>query len=202
MTTANDYINSGILEQYVLGNTDPGISREVELMASTHPDIRRELDAISEALEAYAMENAIDPDPILKPFLVATIDYTNRLNNGEAVTIPPILNENSTIEDYAPWFKRTDMVSSDSEDLYAKIIGYTPEAITAIVWIKDYAPQEVHDHEFERFLILEGTCEIIVGDEVNKLVPGDYFAIPLHKTHMVKVTSSIPCKVILQRLAA
>lgn len=202
MTTGNEYINSGILEQYVLGNTDPTQSREVEFMASTNPDIRRELDAISEALESYAMENAIDPDPILKPFLLATIDYTNRLNNGEPVTFPPVLNENSTVEDYAPWLKRTDMVSSESEDLYARIIGYTPEATTAIVWIKDYAPQEVHDHEFERFLIVEGTCEIIVGDDVNELAAGDYFAIPLHKTHMIKVTSAVPCKVILQRLAA
>jgi quercetin dioxygenase-like cupin family protein len=41
-----------------------------------------------------------------------------------------------------------------------------------------------------------------VEDEVNQLVPGDYFAIPLHKKHLVKVTSSITCKVILQRVAA
>ena len=94
------------------------------------------------------------------------------------------------------------MVSTDQEEVFAKIIGYTPEAITAIVWLKDYAPHEVHDNEYERFLIVEGTCDIIVEDEVNQLVPGDYFAIPLHKKHLVKVTSSIPCKVILQRVAA
>lgn len=94
------------------------------------------------------------------------------------------------------------MVSSDTDNIYAKIIGYTPEATTAIVWLKDYAPHEVHDNEYERFLIVEGTCDIIVEDQVNQLVPGDYFAIPLHKNHLVKVTSSIPCKVILQRVAA
>jgi mannose-6-phosphate isomerase-like protein (cupin superfamily) len=113
-----------------------------------------------------------------------------------------MLNENSVVEDYAAWLNRNDMVLRDGEDLYAKIIGFTPETITAIAWIKDYSPHEVHDHEYEKFLIVEGTCNIIVDDEVNELVPGDYFAIPLHKTHMVKVTSAIPCKVILQRVAA
>ena len=69
-------------------------------------------------------------------------------------------------------------------------------------WLKDYAPQEVHDDEHEKFLIIEGTCDIIVGNEINQLVAGDYFAIPLHKNHIIKVTSSQPCKVILQRVAA
>ena len=52
------------------------------------------------------------------------------------------------------------------------------------------------------FLIVEGTCTILVENEVYQLVPGDYFAVPLHKSHILKVTSEIPCKVILQRIAA
>ncbi len=202
MMTGKDYIESGILELYVLGNTNPTQSREVELMAAADPAISIEIEAIREALEAYAMENSVEPNPVIKSFLVATIDYTDRLQNGEPVTNPPMLNEHSAVEDYAAWLNRHDMVPVDNEDLYAKIIGYTPEAITAIVWIKDYAPHEIHDNEYEKFLIIEGTCNIIVGDEINALIPGDYFAIPLHKNHIVKVTSSIPCKVILQRIAA
>ena len=133
---------------------------------------------------------------------MATIDYSERLKSGETITEPPVLHKGSAVDDYAVWLNRADMVPLDTEDLYAKIISYTPAALTAIVWIKEYAPQEVHDHESERFLIVEGTCNIIVGDEINELVPGDYFAIPLHKNHLVKVTSAIPCKVILQRIAA
>jgi hypothetical protein len=70
------------------------------------------------------------------------------MKNGEPVTEPPFLNENSAVADYAAWLNRSDMIPRDDEDVYAKIIGYTPQAITAIVWLKDYAPQEVHDHEF------------------------------------------------------
>ena len=200
--TSRVYIESGILEQYVLGNASIAEMETVETMAATDPAIRLELNAISDSLEQLAIENAIQPNALIKPFLMATIDYTERLKSGEQAIDIPLLNERSTIADYSNYLNREDMVSTGHEDLFAKIIGYNPETTTAIVWIKDYAPHEVHDNEFERFLIVEGTCDIIVEDEVTHLVPGDFFAIPLHKKHMVKVTSSIPCKVILQRIAA
>ena len=202
MLSNKEYIESGILELYILGITSEDETKDVEMMASSDPAIQQEIISIRESLEGYAMANAIDPNPIIKPFLLAIVDYTERLKAGEPVSIPPLLNENSKITHFDSWLNRTDMVSSDTNSMYAKIIGYTPEATTAIVWLKDYAPHEVHDNEYERFLIVEGTCDIIVEDQVNHLIPGDYFAIPLHKNHLVKVTSSIPCKVILQRVAA
>lgn len=202
MLNNKEYIDSGILEQYVLGFADAEDCKEVEIMAAADPAVQAEIEAIAHSLEMFAKANAVEPNPVIKPFLLATIDYTERLQNGEPVSNPPILNENSKVADYAAWLNRSDMVFPGNADVFAKIIGYTPEAITAIVWLKDYAPQEVHDNEYERFLIVEGTCNIIVGEEVNPLVPGDYFAIPLYKNHSVEVTSAIPCKVILQRVAA
>lgn len=200
--TVHEYIESGILEQYVLGNASPAEMKEVEDRAATEPLIRKELNAISEMLEAIAMKNAIAPDPIVRPFLLASINYEERLKNGEPAAEPPILTESSTVNDYAVWLQRADMVSPGTDDVFAKIIGYTEKAITAIVWLKEMAPQEVHKDEHERFLIVEGTCDIVVDGTVNKLVAGDYFAIPLHSDHHIKVTSDIPCKVILQRIAA
>jgi mannose-6-phosphate isomerase-like protein (cupin superfamily) len=197
-----EYIGSGILEQYVLGCISASESQEVELMAANNDAVRMEIEAIREALEAYALAHVIAPDPIVKPFLLATIDYSERMKNGETASEPPFLTEKSVIADYDKWLNRSDMVPWNDQAIYAKIIGYTPQALTAIVWLKDYAPQEVHDNELEKFLIVEGTCDVIVGDEINPLFPGDYFTIPLHKKHMIKVTSTIPCKVILQRVAA
>ena len=202
MLTINEYIDSGILEQYVLAIASSEESKEVEMMAAANPAIQAEIEAIARSLEIFADADAVEPNPVIKPFLLATIDYTERLQNGEPVSDPPLLNENSRVADYTAWLSRADMASPGTADIFAKIIGYTPAAITAIVWIKDYAPQEIHDNEHEKFLIVEGTCDIIVGDKVHPFVAGDYFAIPLHENHMVKVTSAIPCKVILQRVAA
>jgi mannose-6-phosphate isomerase-like protein (cupin superfamily) len=200
--TSKEYIESGILEQYVFGTASPAECAEVERRAAEEFAIRQEIAAICETLEAHALENAITPNPVVRVFVMASIDYEERLKKGEPITNPPLLNEKSTLADYAPWLNRSDMVSSGTEDMFAKIIGYTPAALTAIVWLKEYAPQEVHDTEHEHFFIVEGTCDIVVGDKVHHLVPGDYFAIPLYENHYVTVTSSIACKIILQRVAA
>ena len=203
MRNYGDYIDSGILEAYILGLTDAQETLEVEQMIATSNEIRKEIDLISEDLERYVLANAVAPHPTIKPILIATIDYSERLQKGEEPTFPPVLNEGSKIADYAYWLNRDDMVLPvDFKDIYAKIIGYTPKVVTAIVWIKDIAPQGVHHDEFEKFLIVQGTCYIVVGDEVHPLVPGNFFTIPLHKNHSVKVTSNIPCKAILQRIAA
>lgn len=202
MMTSKEFIDSGIIEQYVLGIASPAECEEVEKMAAVDPDVRREMGKISQTLEEYAILHAIEPNPIIKPLLMAIVDYSERIENGEALSVPPLLHQHSTPEDYATWLNRQDMSASGADDVSAKIISFTPAVTTAIVWIKKYAPQEVHDKEYERFLIIEGTCDITVEDEVNHLVAGDYFEIPLHKKHVVQVTSSTPCKVILQRVAA
>ncbi|MEO9022984.1 MAG: cupin domain-containing protein [Ginsengibacter sp.] len=202
--TSKEYIDSGILENYVMGIASHSEQEEVEMMATANPDIRQEIDEISDALEKYALAHAIKPGPLVKPFLMATIDYSERIKNGEPISFPPVLHGNSKAEDYATWLKRPDMDFPDSneDNFFAKIIGYTQEMITAIVWIKQETPREIHNKEHESFLIIEGSCDILVGDKSNHLVPGDYFTIPLHEYHNVKVTSHITCKAILQRVAA
>ena len=176
---------------------------EVEALSADHAEIRNAIDEFSLQLEAEALANAVTPDPTIKPLLMATLNFIDRMEKGEQPSNPPMLGPSSKVEDYNEWLNRPDMRTNESSDeVFARIIAHTPTATTAIVWLKDMAPQEVHDNEFERFLIVEGTCDIIVGDQRNSLSPGDYFEIPLHKNHEVRVTSLYPCKVILQRVAA
>lgn len=203
MIHIKDYIASGILEMYVLGDISTDELQQVEQMALLHPEVAEEIETIAASLQAYARLNTVYPNPVVKPFLLAKIDYSERMQNGEEMSFPPMLNKNAVIADYAPWLNRSDMVVPEKlDDVYAKIIGYTKEMTTAIVWIKERAPQEIHDNEIEFFLVIEGTCDIIIEDEVHQLKAGDMLSIPLYKTHFVKVTSAIPCKVILQRVAA
>ena len=203
MGDAQKLISSGILELYVLGQTSDLENKMVEKMAITHPEIRQEIDEIELALERMAMAQAVAPDPVVKPLLMASLDYIDRAKSGEVFSTPPFLTEQSTAADYAPWLDRNDMVlPADADDVFAKIIYANDKMMTAIVWIRQMAPQEVHDHEHERFLILEGSCDIYVEDVATSLKPGDYFEIPLHKDHRLVITSEYPCKAILQRSAA
>jgi mannose-6-phosphate isomerase-like protein (cupin superfamily) len=197
------FIDSGILELYVLGQTSDLENTEIEERLMYDSALRTELEQIELALERYAFENAVELEETFKPLLLATLDYSDRLQKGEAITFPPILNENSKIEDFSEWLDRPDMqLPEDFANIYVKLIGHTDESTTAIVWMQDGAPPEVHQNTFERFLILEGSCEITVENELYSLEAGDYFGIPLFKTHHVRVTSPIPCKIILQRVAA
>ncbi|MEO6638261.1 MAG: cupin domain-containing protein, partial [Ginsengibacter sp.] len=114
----------------------------------------------------------------------------------------PELNEHSSISDYSPWLQGNEDTPANIQGVYVKVIGSSSAMTTAIVWIESMAPEEVHHNKHEKFLILEGSCTIAVENELMNFNPGDFFEIPLHKKHSVTVTSSIPCKVILQRVAA
>lgn len=203
MKKISEYIQSGMIESYVLGLITPSEAKEVEEMAAAHGEVRAAIDEFSRMLEQQALSDAIAPDPVIKPMLMATINYIDRMKKGEPLSFPPLLHEGSKITDYNEWLTREDMIlPPDFDDIHARIIGYTAEVTTAIVWIKNMAPDEVHHNEIEKFLIAEGACEIIIEEEAYKLSVGDFFSIPLFKSHTVKVTSDIPCKVILQRVAA
>ena len=204
MIEIEKYKKSGILELYVLGLASPEEVLELETLSATNKEIRDAIDEFSETLEQVAFANAVRPEATVKAFVMATIDYTRRLESGEEAHTPPVLNEASAITDYSIWLNRKDMAlpAGFTDEVYARIIGYTPQTLTAIVWLSDYEMSEVHHNEYEKFLIVEGSCDIIIEDEVYKMAPGNYLQIPLHKRHKVSITSSVPCKLILQRVAA
>jgi anti-sigma-K factor RskA len=55
------YIESGILELYVLGNLSPEERLQVEEMAVKHADVKAEIAQIEQSLEFYAEEYAVEP---------------------------------------------------------------------------------------------------------------------------------------------
>jgi anti-sigma-K factor RskA len=60
------YIESGILELYVMGDLSAEERLEVEAMALKHFEIRDELKDIEASIENYAFENAIEPSEKLR----------------------------------------------------------------------------------------------------------------------------------------
>lgn len=66
MKDLKSYLESGILEQYVLGDLSNEELREVEKNALVYPEIRSELVEIESALLNYAIANAIEPSEALR----------------------------------------------------------------------------------------------------------------------------------------
>ncbi|MDB5273785.1 MAG: hypothetical protein JWO58_2152 [Chitinophagaceae bacterium] len=194
---------SGLLELYVYGSLE---NEELVLVVealSKYPELKNDLEEIEMALLQHAELYAVEPHGIVKPFFLATLDYLERLKAGEIITSPPLVNKQSKISDYQQWLDRADMqVPEEMDAIHAKIIAHEPGKITALVWLRFGAPDEIHHDEYENFLIVEGSCTITVGDQEHHLKAGDYMSMPLHITHSVRITSPIPCKIILQRVAA
>ncbi len=203
MKTVGEYIASGILELYVLGLTDSSTNKHIYELTQTHSALLQEIERIELSI-IEGTHTAKSPSANAKAFVLATIDYTERLKNGELPQEPPLLNSNSKASDYEQWLSRADMtLPENAGDTYGKIIGYNSNAITLISWLKIGSPHEVHTNELERFLIIEGTCDIAFDTGVvHHLKAGDFLEIPLHIGHTLTVTSNTPCKVVLQRVAA
>ena len=201
--SAEEFILSGILEMYAIGNANEEEIIEVENMCLLFPKVLVELNEISNALESYGSFYGVAPDITLKPAIFSTIDFIERMKNGEAPANPPILINGSSITDYEEWINRPDMVLGDDfEGIFAKVIAHNEKMSMAIVWLKDGSPMETHYDVLESLLIVEGSCTVSIEEENFYLNAGDVIHIPLFKKHIISVTSSIVCKAILQRLAA
>ena len=61
MKEAQAYIESGILELYVLGDVTPDERLQVEEMMAMHQVVRAEVDEIEQAMEIYALKNGVVP---------------------------------------------------------------------------------------------------------------------------------------------
>ncbi|WP_222537463.1 anti-sigma factor [Pedobacter polysacchareus] len=86
MEEGKAYIESGILELYVLGELSTQEQHEVEAMAAKYPEVKAEITAIELAMEKYAMHNAIEPSPELETIIL-----------GEIVATAPVVQEKTAV---------------------------------------------------------------------------------------------------------
>lgn len=68
------FIQSGLLEAYLLGLANPQERDEVERMAAAHPEVRDELAAIERALEGYAHARGEAPPAWMKGRILEKLD--------------------------------------------------------------------------------------------------------------------------------
>ncbi len=198
---ANELIGSGTLELYVLGMLSVEENRAIEAEAVHSPELRAEIDALQALLEMTAMEGGMPAPSGLKAKAITVIEEVERqrISDGR----PPVLHPASKVSDYTRWINDPAITRpADAGDLLIVPIDQRDGEGTAVLWLTLGAPEETHTDEIEKFLILEGTCDIHMAGAVHQLVPGSYLSIPLHVPHTIVVTSRTPCKILLQRIAA
>ena len=98
MTDLREYITSGLIEKYVLGLALPEEITEIEAMAIEHPEIELAISDFCTMLEKNAMANAITPPEIIKPELMATIDYMERLKKSQVFSKIDLNSHEKTLQ--------------------------------------------------------------------------------------------------------
>ena len=102
-----EYIASGILESYVMGAVSDQERREVECLSSIYPDIRRELDQLSETLENYALLHSVEPPASIKSKLLAQLDFEKPVQ--ETIVRPMPVERTSSPTFRATWIVAASM---------------------------------------------------------------------------------------------
>ena len=81
------YIESGILEEYVLGTVSSQEKQEVECMSHIYPEIKEELMRTESALEQYALKHQTPPPASLKETLFAQMNFDEVTEEPESTEL-------------------------------------------------------------------------------------------------------------------
>ncbi|SHM33138.1 hypothetical protein SAMN05444266_107420 [Chitinophaga jiangningensis] len=104
-----EYIDSGIIERYLLGLATPEQEAELQYLREIYPVLRREAEAVELRLETMVFEEAVKPPPAIKTRVMDEIrePYSHESYNGRNYTN----NNNDTYIHLNPGWKRQITVS-------------------------------------------------------------------------------------------
>jgi mannose-6-phosphate isomerase-like protein (cupin superfamily) len=193
-----EYIATGILEQYCLGMLTDEEMREVATLRSRYPEVETEIRTIEASLEERAGALALEPPPALREQIWNTLENLNKEKNISLQDLPLI----NRFTNHKAWLGivKPLIPPQMQEDRVIKVLRESDKVIQMLVVSKSHFEDEVHINEHESFIILEGECECTVGDKVFRLKPGGFTEIPLHTSHDVRVLTP-HVTAILQRIA-
>jgi len=103
------YIESGILEEYVLGTVSSQEKQEVECMSHIYPEIKAELLRTEDALEQYALKYQTPPPASLKESIFAQMNFDKVPGDVEETQI---LASSETVDNIIPITKKAEVLEN------------------------------------------------------------------------------------------
>jgi anti-sigma-K factor RskA len=82
-----DYISSGIVQSYVLGQVDPAERAEFERLSAQYPELVAEREAFEEMLENFAIKNAVVPPRQVKDRFLEEVIHHPSINQSKVITM-------------------------------------------------------------------------------------------------------------------
>lgn len=100
------YIDSGIIESYVLGLAEPEEILEIERLKEEYPQVQMGIDDFSIAIEEQAFKNAVAPPQEIKAQLLASLQFSpgSRLSHDTPLVVAynSSLNHNKPVVSITP----------------------------------------------------------------------------------------------------
>lgn len=193
------YIESGILELFVLDLLNEAERAEVLDMLVKFPVLNMEVQEIESTLHLYADAHAIEPSKSLKAKIETSIAVAALEQNMDMNHLSLI----STHSDYRNWLSliSKEFPTAFEAEEYKEVLRAEDGITQVLVVTLTDIDTETHDDVHESFLILRGQCKCTVGEEVFYLNPGGFTQIPLNENHKVEITSTEPVMAIAQYVA-
>lgn len=85
---------------------------------------------------------------------------------------------------------------SNYDNIYSRTIASDSLSSSFVIFIKKEVKKHKHATHTENVYILDGDGEMVLGDKTFKVKKGDMIFIPMNTVHSLKVTSSVPVKVL------
>ena len=128
------YIESGILEEYVLGTVSPQEKQEVECMSHIYPEIKEELLRTEDALEQYALKYQTAPPASLKESLFAQMTFDEEGKEADKETFL----SSETSEKIVPVSNEEDRISEQGENInvVTNVFDRVETKVMTPVWAK------------------------------------------------------------------
>ncbi|WP_152969679.1 cupin domain-containing protein [Pedobacter sp. Hv1] len=182
------YIESGVLELYVMDLLTETEKVNVERMLAAYPELGNELDKIQVSMEEQAIATAVQAPKHLKKLVLDSIDNLQKEKIMDENDLP-LINKFSV---HLNWLNF--VASFDKPELidgrYVKVLRQDEQVTQLLIVSETAIEQEVHQEEYESFLILAGECKCTVANEVRLMKAGDFMEIPLYELHEVELLSS------------
>lgn len=181
------YIESGVLELYVLALLSETEQKDVAKMLAAYPELHIEIDKIQASLENKALANAIQPSAQLKNRVLDSIENLQKEKLMDMNDLP-LINKFSIHHHWLNLvgsFGRLELV----DGRYIKVLRQDDSVTQLLIISETPIAEETHEEEYESFLILSGECKCTVAGVVSFMKPGDFMEIPLFEPHHVELAS-------------
>lgn len=183
-----EFLESGLLELYVLGNLADGDLAPIKKMRLKYnTEITAEINALESFFEQDALRCAIKPNSVFDQKMegiFANLEIEHQMSLDRLPLINPFSSPNA-------WLKMIalDLPKGRLTERFGKLLRNDNGVMQLLVVSETDIDEEVHEDLEESFLILKGTCTCTIGATSFHMGPGDFMQIPLHQPHTVKLTS-------------